>query len=82
MGSDVDVTLALSNLLAAGYGYDYVISTMDRIKAAALSQDDKMLQMPIITPISSETWAVKESMASEEDALGRIWMGKAGGSAW
>lgn len=52
---------------AAGYGYDYVISTMDRIKAAALSQDDKMLQMPIITPISSETWAVKEAMASEED---------------
>lgn len=53
---------------AVGYGYDYVISTMDRIKAAALSQDDKMLQMPIITPIASETWAVKESMASEEDA--------------
>ncbi|WP_230397300.1 acetyl-CoA decarbonylase/synthase complex subunit delta [Novisyntrophococcus fermenticellae] len=52
---------------AAGYGYDYVISTMDRIKAAALSQDDKMLQMPIITPISSETWVVKESTASETD---------------
>ncbi len=52
---------------AAGYGYDYVISTMDRIKAAALSQDDKMLQMPIITPIASETWVVKESIAPEEE---------------
>ena len=52
---------------AAGYGYEYVVSTLDRIKAAALSQDDKMLQMPIITPVASETWNVKESMASEED---------------
>ena len=48
-------------------GYEYVVSTMDRIKAAALSQSDAMLQMPIITPVSSETWNVKESMASEED---------------
>ena len=50
-----------------GYGYEYVVSTMDRIKGAALSQDDAMLQMPIITPVSSETWGVKESVASEED---------------
>lgn len=52
---------------AAGYGYEYVVSTMDRIKGAALSQDDKMLQMPIITPVSSETWGVKESVAPEAD---------------
>ena len=52
---------------AAGYGYEYVVSTMDRIKAAALSQDDAMLQMPIITPVADETWNVKESMASEDD---------------
>ena len=52
---------------AAGYGFEYIISTMDRIKAAALSQADTTLQMPIITPIGSETWSVKESVASEED---------------
>ncbi len=52
---------------AAGYGYEYVVSTMDRIKAAALSQDDAMLQMPILTPVATETWNVKESVASEED---------------
>ena len=45
---------------AVGYGYEYVVSTMDRIKAAALSQSDAMLQMPIITPVSSETWNVKD----------------------
>ena len=52
---------------AVGYGYEYVVSTMDRIKGAALSQNDNMLQMPIITPVSSETWGVKESVATEED---------------
>lgn len=51
----------------AGYGYEYVASTMDRIVAAALAQNDTALQMPIITPVSSETWGVKESIASEED---------------
>ncbi|MEY8426170.1 acetyl-CoA decarbonylase/synthase complex subunit delta [Lachnospiraceae bacterium 46-15] len=52
---------------AAGYGFEYVVSTMDRIKAAALSQNDANLQMPIVTPVASETWAVKEAMASEAD---------------
>ena len=52
---------------AAGYGFEYVVSTMERIKQAALSQNDNMLQMPIVTPVSSETWNVKEAMVSEED---------------
>ena len=52
---------------AAGYGYEYVVSTMDRIRAAALAQGDNTLQMPIITPVASETWGVKESTASEAD---------------
>ncbi|MCI8854909.1 MAG: acetyl-CoA decarbonylase/synthase complex subunit delta [Lachnospiraceae bacterium] len=52
---------------AAGYGFEYVVSTMDRIKAAALSQNDAQLQMPIITPVADEAWSVKEAMASEAD---------------
>ena len=28
---------------AAGYGFEYVVSTMDRVKAAALSQGDAQL---------------------------------------
>ena len=51
----------------AGYGFEYVVSTMDRIKAAALSQNDSALQMPIMTPIASETYNVKESIVSEAD---------------
>lgn len=52
---------------AAGYGFEYVVSTMQRVKAAALSQNDNMLQMPIITPVASEVWGVKEAVASEAD---------------
>lgn len=52
---------------AAGYGFDYCISTLDRVKGAALGQSDDSLLMPIITPVADETWSVKESSASEED---------------
>jgi acetyl-CoA decarbonylase/synthase complex subunit delta len=51
-----------------GYGFEYVVSTMDRVKAAALAQNDVSLQVPIMTPISAETWNVKEAVAAEEDA--------------
>ena len=51
----------------AGYGFEYVASTLDRVKDAALSQSDAMLQMPIITPVSADTWGVKESIMPEAD---------------
>jgi acetyl-CoA decarbonylase/synthase complex subunit delta len=53
---------------AVGYGFEYLVTTIERIRLAALDQNDKTLQIPIITPVSFETWNVKESMASEEDA--------------
>ena len=52
---------------AVGYGYEYVASTLDRIRLAALAQNDADLQMPIIAPVSTDTWGVKESSASEDD---------------
>ena len=52
---------------AVGYGYEYVASTLDRVRLAALAQSDADLQMPIIAPVSADTWGVKESTASEED---------------
>ena len=51
----------------AGYGFEYVVSTMDRVKLAALSQNNASLQMPIMTPVAAETYNVKESVATEED---------------
>ena len=52
---------------AVGYGYEYVASTLDRVRLAALAQSDADLQMPIVSPVSTDTWGVKESSASEED---------------
>ena len=52
---------------AVGYGFEYVASTLDRIRLAALAQSDADLQMPIVAPVSTDTWGVKESTASEED---------------
>ena len=52
---------------AAGYGYEYVASTLDRIRDAALKMADADLQMPILAPVSTDTWGVKESTATEDD---------------
>ncbi len=52
---------------AVGYGYEYVASTLDRIRLAALAQSDADLQMPIMAPVSPDAWSVKESTATEED---------------
>jgi acetyl-CoA decarbonylase/synthase complex subunit delta len=53
---------------AAGYGYEYIASTLDRVKAAALAQNDVKLQIPIITPVSEQAWAVGESQKTESEA--------------
>lgn len=67
LGVDAGRIIMEPGTAAAGYGFEYVISTIDRIKDAALSQGDVTLQMPIITPVGSETWGVKESVATEAD---------------
>ena len=67
LGVKEDTIVMNVGTATAGYGFEYVVSTMDRIKAAALSQNDSALQMPIMTPIASETYNVKESIVSEAD---------------
>ena len=67
MGLKADTYMMNVGSASAGYGFEYVVSTMDQIKGAALTQNDAMLQMPIITPVASETWNVKESIVSEAD---------------
>ena len=67
MGVNASNVIMNTGTAAAGYGFEYVVSTMDRVKAAALGQNDASLQLPIMTPVGSETWGVKESVASEED---------------
>lgn len=68
LGIDNQNIVANVGCAAGGYGYEYVISTLDRVKLAALTQDDKTLQVPIISPVSFETWNVKESIEPEESS--------------
>jgi acetyl-CoA decarbonylase/synthase complex subunit delta len=67
MGVNANSIVMNTGTAAAGYGFEYVVSTLDRIKAAALGQNDASLQYPIMTPVSSETWSVKEALVEEED---------------
>ncbi len=50
-----------------GYGIEYCYSSMERLKIAALLQDDKMTQMPLIVNLAPQVWKVKEAKESEED---------------
>ena len=51
-----------------GYGIEYAYSVMERIRMAALTQQDEKLQFPIIANIARETWKTKEAkIPNEED---------------
>jgi acetyl-CoA decarbonylase/synthase complex subunit delta len=50
-----------------GYGIEYCYSVMERMRMAALTQQDTKLQSPIICNISKETWKTKEAKISEKD---------------
>ncbi|MBI5789697.1 MAG: acetyl-CoA decarbonylase/synthase complex subunit delta [Candidatus Schekmanbacteria bacterium] len=57
---------------ALGYGLEYAYSVIERIRQAALKQNDTMVQMPIIGDIGLEVWKAKEakSTAAEQPAWG------------
>jgi acetyl-CoA decarbonylase/synthase complex subunit delta len=50
-----------------GYGIEYVYSVMERIRMAALTQQDEKLQLPLICNIARETWKTKEAKIAETD---------------
>ncbi len=50
-----------------GYGIEYCYSVMERMRMAALTQQDEKLQFPIICNISKEVWKTKEAKLSEKD---------------
>lgn len=55
-----------------GYGIEYAYSVMERMRMAALTQQDDKLQFPIICNIAKETWKTKEAKIpqSEDPKLG------------
>src|SRR4030042_7161127 len=52
---------------ALGYGLEYTYSVMERIRLAALMQNDVTMQPPILGAIGRYVWKIKEAQASETD---------------
>lgn len=51
-----------------GYGIEYCYSVMERIRMAALTQQDEKLQFPIVCNLAKEVWKTKEAgLPTEED---------------
>ena len=51
-----------------GYGLEYSYSVMERIRMAALAQEDEKLQYPIINNLGNEVWKAKEANLTQEEA--------------
>jgi len=52
---------------ALGYGLEYTYSVMERIRLAALAQNDQTMQEPILGDVGMYVWKVKETQAIEAD---------------
>jgi acetyl-CoA decarbonylase/synthase complex subunit delta len=52
---------------ALGYGLEYTYSVMERIRLAALTQNDGTMQPPLMGDVGMYVWKVKETQALESD---------------
>jgi len=59
----VDPTVA-----SLGYGLEYCYSVMERMRMAALTQEDERLQFPIVCNLAKEAWKIKEVKLSQQEA--------------
>jgi acetyl-CoA decarbonylase/synthase complex subunit delta len=50
-----------------GYGIEYCYSVMERMRMAALTQQDEKLQFPIICNVAKEVWKTKEAKIPEAE---------------
>ncbi len=67
MGFDKERIVIDPMCSALGYGIEYTYSVMERIRLAALVQNDATMQQPILGDIGMYVWKVKETQAKEED---------------
>ena len=52
---------------ALGYGLEYTYSVMERIRIAALLQNDATMQPPLLGDVGMYVWKIKEVMASDNE---------------
>jgi len=53
-----------------GYGLEYSFSVMERIRQAALTQNDDKLQCPFISNLADEVWKTKEAKLPTDEKMG------------
>ena len=67
MGFDPARVLTDPMCSALGYGLEYTYSVMERIRLAALAQNDVTMQPPIVGDVGMYVWKIKEVTAPESD---------------
>ena len=67
MGFDKERIITDPMCSALGYGLEYTYSVMERIRLAALTQNDVTMQQPMLGDVGLYVWKVKETQASESD---------------
>lgn len=67
MGFDKERVITDPMCSALGYGLEYTYSVMERIRLAALTQNDVTMQQPLLGDVGMYVWKVKETTASETD---------------
>ncbi len=67
MGFDKEMLITDPMCSALGYGLDYTYSVMERIRLAALTQNDTTMQQPLLGDVGMYVWKVKETQALEAD---------------
>jgi len=67
MGLDAERVFIDPSVGAVGYGVEYAYTVMERLRLAALNQNDDMTQMPMICNLGKEAWRSKEARATEAE---------------
>jgi acetyl-CoA decarbonylase/synthase complex subunit delta len=67
MGFDRERLITDPMCSALGYGLEYTYSVMERIRLAALTQNDATMQPPMVGDVGMYVWKVKETQAPESD---------------
>lgn len=68
LGVSIDNLLIDPSTGALGYGLEYSFSIHERIKLAALKQNDAMLQAPSVSNLGKEAWRAKEAKITQAEA--------------
>lgn len=67
MGFDKEKLITDPMSSALGYGLEYTYSVMERIRLAALTQNDATMQPPMLADVGMYVWKIKETQALEAD---------------